>query len=164
MSETLTPASPQIRKPLRPSDITGPLARRAVKELMKTLLMDRTLLLLIVCDGKTQWMNSARRAFRGYTKYVDDDTIEAIWQRIEEEAGPEPKRTLDAALKAGLVRLKLDKIRNLALILSKYVGPGGPFGRLEEILQAAPGDDDERAAMRLFVGRELVLLGCTPAD
>lgn len=142
--------SVQIRKPLKPTDPTGLQARRSVKEFMKSVLQDRTLLLVIVAGGKAEWMNSARRAWRGFHRFVDDDTFGALWDQMEQEAGPDPAAQLDRLLKAGLITLKLDKIKNLVDMIAQQLD-GDAFqceAKTDEMLTRLVGDHDERTAVR----------------
>ncbi len=134
MADIITPGSwrpsPEVR--------ARKLAERAVNELLKTVMMDRSLLLKIVADGKADWKKYARKAFKGFA--VSDEAILELWRVFALEAGADPKKQLDQLLAAGYVRLKMDRIRGLCQMITSE-------RHMDEILEKID-KPEERAAIR----------------
>lgn len=112
---------------------------RAIQEFMKTVCLDRALLLGIVAGGLVHWKNVAGKAFKGFQ--VSDQMLNDIFGFLMQEAGPEPGKQLDKLLRAGLVNLKLAKLQGLAQFIQDE-------RHLDAVLEKNLPDDDERAAIR----------------
>lgn len=144
----------EIRKPLKPVDTSPLQARRSVHEFMKSVLADRTLLLLIVTGGKAHWKRKAGKAWRGFASSIGPDTIEALWDQMVAEAGPDPKAELALQERAGIVKMKVDRLRMLSLSIRDEA-------HLNEVVEKCSTDPDERAAIRHYLALFLRLQGIT---
>lgn len=131
----------EIRTPLKPVDTTPLQAKKAVSEFLKSACGDRMLLLAVVAGGKRCWMQIAGKAFAGFKKHLKKTALEEMWFFMVREAGPDPVKQLALSEKAGFRKLKLEKIRQLSLMISSEA-------HLDEVLAVNIPDDDERVAVR----------------
>lgn len=144
--------SVEIRKPLKPVDNTGLQARRSVHEFMKSVLADRTLLLLIVTGGKSHWKRKAGKAWRGFASFIGPDVLDVLWDQMVAEAGDDPKAELALMERAGIVKMKVDRLRMLSLSIRDEA-------HLNEVVERCSTDADERAAIRHYLALFLRLQG-----
>lgn len=112
---------------------------RAIKIHMEGMAKDRLLLLAIVTGGPHYYRGIAQKAFRGFL--VSDDMIQHMYDWAVERAGPEPKKQYEELQRAGLVALKLDRLKGLARFLESE-------DHLDGVLDKWISDPDEKKALR----------------
>lgn len=134
----------EIRKPLKPADTTRMQAARSLKEFMRSVQADRTLLLLIVTGGKSHWRRKAGRAWRGFSQWISPDAMDQLWDLMVHEAGDDPQAELEAMERAGIVKMKVEKLRTLAAMIVDDA-------HLEQLVERSSTDPDERAIIRHYL-------------
>lgn len=112
---------------------------RAIKHFLEVATKDRLYLLAIVTGGPDHWKTIARKAFHGFL--VDDAMLENLFAFLVEQAGPEPVKQYDELQRAGLVALKLDRLKGLARFIESEK-------HLDEVLNKWVPDGTEREALR----------------
>ena len=112
---------------------------RAIKHFLEVVLKDRLYLLAIVTGGKAHWKQIAAKAFSGFL--VNDQILYDLFAFLVREAGPDPVKQYDELQRSELVALKLEKLKGLARFIESEA-------HLDEVLNRAVADDEERAAVR----------------
>jgi hypothetical protein len=114
------------------------IASRSVNELMRTVIGDRVLLLCIVIEGRHAWRKTFSKAYKGMP--VGRDAIDELFNVFSTEAGPNPRDQFEKLMKAGVRKLKTDRIEGLCMFITSE-------GHMDTVL-AKVDNEDERAAIR----------------